>query len=96
VTRALEWLLRGISRRTFERMKDDLRKAGVRVPAGDTCRLQHRGVVGSLKYLEAERSLWIRISKKPAFVPERAISSLLDRTMRKYTRRSLEAVKSHD
>lgn len=73
-----------VSRKTFERMKDDLRALGVTVPAGDTCTIEHRGARGSMTYSERDRRLEVRILEKPFFVPERLVWDLLDRAMRRY------------
>ena len=74
----------GISRETFERMKDDLRARGVSVPAGDACVIEHRGVRGSMSYLESEGRVEIEILEKPFFVPDRVVRNLLDAAMRRY------------
>jgi hypothetical protein len=76
-----------ISRAAFERIKHDLRAAGVRVPSGDACTVRHSGVVGSIAYSEDHRRLEIRIISKPTFVTDTTVASLLNRLMRRYTAR---------
>jgi hypothetical protein len=73
-----------ISRATFEKIKNDLRGLGVKVPSGDKCTIEHRGARGSLAYSEATGRLEVSILEKPFFVPESAVWSLLDRAMRRY------------
>ena len=74
----------GISRDTFERMKEDLRARGVAVPSGDACIIEHRGVRGSMSYSESDRRVEIDILEKPFFIPDAMVSNLLDAVMRRY------------
>jgi hypothetical protein len=74
----------GVSRETYERIKNDLRARGVTVADGDVCTIEHRGLRGSLEYVEARQEVRIRILQKPFFIPEAGISSMLERAMRRY------------
>ena len=75
----------GISRRAFERMKNDLRALGVKVPEGDSCTIRYKGVAGSIAYSESRRRVEVHIIRKPLFVSGGAVSSMLKRVMRRYS-----------
>lgn len=79
-------LLDDVSRETFEQMKDDLRDLGANVPEGDDCIIEHRGALGRLRYLPSVQRVEIAILKKPLFVPDALVWSLLDRALNRYRR----------
>jgi hypothetical protein len=68
----------GIPRETVERFRAELAKEGIAVPLGDSGTIEHRGVRLSFSYEPMARTLRVTLDKKPPFITENYVWSLID------------------
>jgi hypothetical protein len=78
------YVINGISREMFERMKTDLRALGATVPDGDVCEVRHRGVSGAVVYSESDARVEVQITSKPFYVSDSVVRALLAKVVSRY------------
>ena len=73
-------LYEGITREELNSLRSSLEKEGVKVPEGDDVRVEGPyGVHLQISYDAASATLKVSIAKKPLFVPESMIWSMVDK-----------------
>ena len=72
----------GITRSTFDCLKQRFQSQGVTPPVGDRGTIEQQGVRVSVTYVEAEQKLHFGLIEKPFFIAENLVWSLLDRAMK--------------
>jgi len=68
----------GITRSEIDRLKLEIAKEGINLPKDDIGTIEFKGVRLSFDYREATNTLKIGLEKKPFFVPESHVWSVLD------------------
>lgn len=75
----------GITRPEVDRLKAEVAKDGIILPTGDAGLVEFKGVRLSFDYREATSTLKIGLEKKPIFVTEAHIWTILDEAVQPFT-----------
>jgi hypothetical protein len=75
----------GINRADVERLKTEIAKEGITLPATDVGLIEFKGVRLSFDYAEDTNTLKIGVEKKPFYVTEAQIWSILDEAIEPFT-----------